>query len=105
MPSEPVYSAVKVTVVAGSIVCAAESVLSVTLTQRKFCAPCCTAVATCVPMSYLRAMTGPKLWAKSAMVATITGCPTGPQDAVPTTPTTLVGTPFSTRFCGGTIWT
>ena len=29
------------------------------------------------------------------------GWPTGPQLAAPTTPTTFVGTPFKTRFCGG----
>src|SRR5579875_372088 len=39
------------------------------------------------------------------MLPTTTGWFTGPQDAVPTMPTPSVGTPFSTRFCGGTICT
>jgi len=39
------------------------------------------------------------------MVATTVGWLTGPHVAVPTTPRMFVGTPFNTKFCGGTIWT
>ncbi len=63
LPRLPVYSAVNRKFVFGIRNCAAVSVPSVARTQRKFAAPCCTAVATCVAMSNLRATIGPKLLA------------------------------------------
>ena len=60
LPRLPLYSAVKVTAVPGTCCEAAVSVPSLARTQRKLLAPCCTAQATCVPMSYFRAITGPK---------------------------------------------
>ena len=51
LPRLPVYSAVMLKPVPGSVRLAAVSVPSVTRTQRKLLAPCCTAVATGVPMS------------------------------------------------------
>ncbi len=60
LPSVPVYSAVSTTLVPTSFRLAAVSVPSLTRTQRKLLAPCCTAQATAVPMSNLRAFTAPK---------------------------------------------
>jgi hypothetical protein len=50
-------------------------------------------------------MTGPKLLEYCAMVPMTTGWPTGPQVALPTMPSTSVGTPLSSSVCGATICT
>ncbi len=61
---DPVYFAVSTTLALPAstltVAVAAVSVPSVTRTQRKFCAPCCAILATCVPRSLVRATRSPK---------------------------------------------
>jgi hypothetical protein len=50
-------------------------------------------------------MIGPKTEAYSAIDPNVVGVFFGPHEAVPTTPTTFVGTPFRFTTDGGTNWT
>ena len=63
LPNVPLYRAVSSAaydpLARNSAPLAAASVPSVTRTHRNACAPCCTAVPTCVPMSNRRATSDP----------------------------------------------
>ena len=84
---------------------AAVSVPSVTRTKRKLLAPWSAAHATAVPRSCLRGFIAPNWAAASACPEAMAGLFTGPHDAVPTTPKTLVGTPDNSVTWGGVIRT